>query len=118
MADKFSSELVRGSLDLMVLSVLADGPKYGYRIAQRLREVSGEMVSMPAGTMYPLLHRLEDDKLISSSWDDSTGRRRKWYRLTPAGRRRLSQQARQWQAYADVVGRLLAPALDPSFVPT
>ncbi len=118
MGDKFSSELVRGSLDLMVLSVLADEPKYGYRIAHRLREVSGEMVSMPAGTLYPLLHRLEDDKLIRSKWDDSTGRRRKWYELTAAGRRRVAQQAIQWQEYADVVTRLLTPVLDPSFAPT
>ena len=117
MTDKFNSELVRGSLDLMVLSILADGPKYGYRIAQSLREASGDLVGMPAGTLYPLLHRLEDDKLIQSRWDDSTGRRRKWYELTAAGRSRVHQQARQWQAYVAVVERLLTPVLDPSFSP-
>ena len=85
--DKFSSELMRGSLDLMVLSILADGPKYGYLIQQRLREASRDMARLQAGTLYPLLHRLEADKLIKSRWDDSTGRRRKWYDLSSRGPR-------------------------------
>jgi DNA-binding PadR family transcriptional regulator len=115
--DKFSSELMRGSLDLMVLSILADGPKYGYLIQQRLREASRDMARLQAGTLYPLLHRLEADKLIKSRWDDSTGRRRKWYELSAAGRARLKQQAKQWQEYAECLRALLAPVLDPPAQP-
>ena len=61
----------------MVLSVLAEAPLYGYRIGQSLRDASCGMVDVQAGTLYPLLHRLEDDKLIKSKWDKSTGRRRR-----------------------------------------
>lgn len=113
MTEKLSPDLMRGSLDLMVLAVLAEGPMYGYRIAQALEESTRGMVQVKAGTLYPLLHRLKDDGLIRSRWDHSTGRKRKWYELTAAGRRRLKQQARQWSAYAECLQRLLAPVLQP-----
>ncbi len=110
--EKFQRDLLRGSLDLMVLSVLADGAKYGYLIQKEIREASSDQVGMQAGTLYPLLHRLEADKLIRSRWDDSTGRRRKWYDLTALGKRRLKRQAEQWSEYARCVSRLLASVLD------
>lgn len=115
--EPFGPELLRGSLDLMVLSVLASGPQYGYVIGQRLREASRGLASVPAGTLYPLLHRLEADKLIKSRWDESTGRRRKWYQLTAAGRKRLTRQAHQWHEYAECLRRLLAPVLDAGWDP-
>ena len=108
MSDKFQRELLRGSLDLMVLSVLAGGKKYGYLIQKQLRETSGQRVELAAGTLYPILHKLEDDKLIRSSWDETTGRKRKWYELTAAGQRRLKAQAAEWLDYADCIRRLLA----------
>jgi len=112
MQDKFGPELMRGCLDLMVLSVLAEAPLYGYRIGQSLRDASCGMVDVQAGTLYPLLHRLEDDKLIKSKWDKSTGRRRKWYKLTPAGLRRLKQRANQWYRYAECIKCMLSPVLE------
>jgi len=111
MAEKFSPQLMRGSLDLMLLSILAEEPKYGYLMQQRLREVSGDMVDLQAGTLYPILHRLENEKLVKSRWDDTSGRRRKWYSLTSAGRKRLAQQARQWNDYAECIRQLIAPIL-------
>lgn len=111
MQDKFDSQLMRGSLDLMVLSILAEEPQYGYSIQQKLKEASSAKVDLKAGTLYPLLHRLESDKLIKSQWDDSTGRRRKWYELTAAGRKRMKQQAHQWHAYVDCIQSLLPPQL-------
>ena len=113
MAQAKSSEWVRGSMDLMVLSTLAEGPKYGYLIGQRLDEVSGGMVRVQAGTLYPLLHRLESDKLVRHRIDTSTGRRRKWYELTAAGERRLRQRAVEWHQYAECLRDLLAPVLGP-----
>lgn len=107
---KFERELVRGSLDLMVLSVLAGGKKYGYLIQKEVREASAARVELPAGTLYPLLHRLEDDGLVRATWDDSTGRQRKWYELTAAGRKRLSVQAQEWADYAACIKQLLAVA--------
>src|SRR5688572_7617297 len=92
----------------MVLSVLAGGKRYGYLIQKEVREASGSRVDLQAGTLYPLLHRLEDDGLVRSSWDDSTGRQRKWYELTAAGRKRLSAQAQEWADYAECIRQLLS----------
>jgi len=117
MNPKLDSELLRGSLDLMILSALLDGPKYGYLLQQRLRESSEGRVELMAGTMYPLLQRLETDKLVKTKWDDSTGRRRKWYELTPAGRARLTQQAAEWQAYVDCLKQMLAPVFSGKLKP-
>jgi PadR family transcriptional regulator PadR len=116
MMDRFSAELMRGSLDLMVLSVLVRGPQYGYSIQQNLREVTRGRVPLPAGTLYPLLHRLETEKLIRSRWDETTGRRRKWYEITKTGNTRLGTQAGQWLAYADCIRGLLeaVPGLRPA----
>ena len=114
MADPFQRDLLRGSLDLMVLSVLADGPKYGYLLQKRIRETSADRVKLQAGTLYPLLHKLEADKLIRAKWDKSTGRKRKWYEITATGRRRLTFQANQWQQYVDCLQRLLEPVLQAS----
>jgi DNA-binding PadR family transcriptional regulator len=108
---KFNPELMRGSLDLMVLSVLAGGAKYGYLLQAELRDASRGLVDIQAGTLYPLLHRLETDKLIRCKWDDSTGRRRKWYELTETGRKRLAVQAREWHEYAECIRSLLGPVL-------
>lgn len=114
MAASIDSELLRGSLDLMVLAVLADGPKYGYLIQQRLRDTSGSRVDLQAGTLYPLLHRLEADKYVRTRWETETGRRRKWYELTAAGRRRLQDQTRAWQEYVDCLRAFLgAPSAAP-----
>lgn len=114
--DRFSAELMRGSLDLMVLSVLTQGSQYGYSLQQRLRDATAGRVPLSAGTLYPLLHRLETEKLIRSRWDDSTGRRRKWYEITRSGRARLGSQAGQWLAYAECIRSLLdtVPGLSPA----
>ncbi len=110
MSGKFQRDLVRGSLDLMILSVLAGGKKYGYAIQKEVREASGARVDLAAGTLYPLLHKLEDERLVKASWDDSTGRQRKWYELTAAGRKRLTAQAQEWADYAECVRQLLTGA--------
>jgi len=107
MTEKFKSDLMRGSLDLMVLSVLAREPQYGYSIQQELQKVSHKKVQLPAGTLYPLLHRLEGEKYIRSWVDSSTGRQRKWYELTAKGKKRLVSQAQQWREYADCIYSLI-----------
>lgn len=114
MSQRANGDFLRGSTDLMVLSVLADGPKYGYLIQQRLSEVSHGRVDLKAGTLYPLLHRLESAKLLKSREDSTTGRKRKWYDLTAQGKRRLTKQATEWQEYARCLQKLLAPVLAAS----
>ena len=108
MSDKFQSDLLRGSLELMVLSVVAQESVYGYLIQKKLNLASDGKVKLPAGTLYPLLHRLESSKLIKSRWDVTTGRKRKWYNVTARGKKRLQQQATQWQQYADCVSQLIS----------
>ena len=109
MGERMGPDLLRGSLDLMVLSLLARGSTYGYQLQQSLREASGDLVQVQAGTLYPLLHRLEADGLIHSQWDDSTGRRRKWYELTKKGQKQLATQADQWDQYVACIQLLLTP---------
>lgn len=109
--DSLNPELVRGSIELMVLSTLSDGAKYGYLIQQRLRESSGELVDLKAGTLYPILHKLEQDKFVKSKWDSSTGRRRKWYELTATGRKQLIHRAREWRDYVACLQSILNPVL-------
>ncbi|UCD29038.1 MAG: helix-turn-helix transcriptional regulator, partial [Planctomycetota bacterium] len=81
-------------------------------IQKRIREASRNMVRLQAGTLYPLLHRLEEAGAVSSRWDKTTGRERKWYELTDSGQRRLNKQAIQWHEYSDCIRRLLKPVMD------
>lgn len=118
MTDSFDRELVRGSLDLMVLSVLADGPSYGYLIQKEVIKASAGMIDLKAGTLYPLLHRLEADGWVKGKLEDSVGRKRKWYRLTAAGRRQLRSRANQWLEYATCIRRLLNVALGEDVSPS
>ncbi len=109
MSNRFGPDLLRGSLDLMVLSVLAHGSTYGYDLQQKLLAASNELVQLQAGTLYPLLHRLEADKLIRSRWEASTGRKRKWYEITAAGKQRLKTQTAEWDRYVACIQSMLAP---------
>lgn len=103
----FRRDLLRGSLDLMVLSVLMDGAKYGYMIQKHLKQASQGRVELMAGTLYPILHRLESEQLIRSRWEESGARSRKWYEITEAGIRCLRQQADEWTEFAFCMERLL-----------
>lgn len=117
MADKTSGDMIRGNLDLLVLSTLAMEPKYGYLIQQSLAGATGGLMNVQAGTLYPMLHRLEAEHLIRSRWDDTTGRKRKWYELTPAGQKQLHRQAHQWREYADCMWRMISPVFGPACSP-
>ena len=108
----FDRDLLRGSLDLMVLSDLGDGPRYGYQILGSLRERSDGRVELKAGTLYPILHKLERDGCVRCWWDDATGRDRKWYALTEKGRGRLHTDTRAWLDYAACVRGILRPVVD------
>jgi len=91
----------------MVLSVVSRESQYGYSIQKHLNLATEGQVILPAGTLYPLLHKLESRKLIRSRWDDSSGRRRKWYEITAKGRTVLERQTSLWRQYVDCVGTLL-----------
>ncbi|MDX1571019.1 MAG: helix-turn-helix transcriptional regulator [Xanthomonadales bacterium] len=92
-------DLVAASSTPLVLAILAEGDSYGYAILQRVRELSGGTMEWTDGMLYPVLHRLERSRLVESRWEKAdTGRRRKYYRVTEAGRRQLEEERRQWQA--------------------
>jgi DNA-binding PadR family transcriptional regulator len=97
------AEALKGHLDGMLLAVLETGPAHGYAIIEALRAGSGGAFDLPTGTVYPALHRLESLGLIASSWSDGSGRKRRVYTLTAAGRKALSAQRTGWQEFAEAV---------------
>ncbi|MGH9631227.1 MAG: PadR family transcriptional regulator [Bryobacteraceae bacterium] len=102
------SDLPQGTLDLLILKTIALGPVHGYAIAQRLQQISGEVVQVPGGSLYPALHRLENRKLIAAEWGETdTGREAKFYRLTRLGRKQLLTGSQSWQRLSDAVGIIL-----------
>ena len=105
------SDLPQGTLDLLILKVIALGPVHGYAIARRLEEVSRGVVQVPEGSLYPALHRLENRRLLTADWKETeTGRDAKFYRLTRKGRKHLEGEAASWQRFIDAVGLILAMA--------
>ena len=109
MPDK--SDLPQGTLDLLILQVVAAGAIHGYAIAQRLQLISRDVVQVPQGSLYPALHRLENRGLLTADWKPSdTGRESKFYRLTPQGRKQLKAEAASWQRLAEAIGLILKTA--------
>ena len=104
-------ELLRGTLDLLVLKVLAPGPDHGYGIARRIRQRSQGALLVEEGSLYPALHRLERRGWLESEWGASEGNRKaKFYRLSRTGRRELTAREREWEAMSSAIARVLAPA--------
>jgi DNA-binding PadR family transcriptional regulator len=101
------AEALKGHLDGLILAVLESEPAHGYAIIERLKQRSGGELSLPEGTVYPALHRLEAAGLLSSSWADGS-RRRRVYRLTRAGRRELAGRRGEWKVFANVMEAVLA----------
>lgn len=98
------SQLLKGTVPFLVLSVLADGELYGYQIAQRIRDRSGAFLAPSEVSLYPALHRLERDGAVAAEWRASElGPRRRYYSLTPAGQKLLSEARAEWQAFTGVV---------------
>jgi len=104
-------ERLKGNLDLLILEVLAARPAHGYDVIVSLRARSSGVFDLPEVTVYPALYRLEASGLLTSSWTSGSGRRRRVYSLTAAGRKALTDQRRQWREFTAAVGAVLgAPA--------
>jgi PadR family transcriptional regulator, regulatory protein PadR len=105
------SDLPQGTLDLLILKVVGLGPVHGYAIAQRLQQVSRDVVQVPQGSLYPALHRLENRGFLAADWQETeTGREAKFYRLTRKGRAQLDTEAASWQRLTQAVGLILEMA--------
>ena len=103
------SELPQGTLDLLILKTVALGPVHGYAIAQRLQQISRDVVQVPGGSLYPALHRLENRKLLAAEWRQTETRRdAKFYRLTRRGRAHLEAESASWQRLSEAIGLILS----------
>jgi PadR family transcriptional regulator PadR len=101
-------EMLKGHLDMIVLAALSSGPAHGYAVIQEIRRRSGGAFDLPEGTIYPVLHRLEQTGLLSSRWTAAdSGRQRRVYSLTRHGRRALASQRAVWRRFADAIGELV-----------
>ena len=96
-------EALKGHLDLLLLSILANGPAHGYAIIESLRARSKGTFDLPEGTVYPALHRLEDQGLLQSSWSEDSGRRKRIYQLTPKGQQALNARQDEWLKFSKAV---------------
>lgn len=108
-------ELKRGSLELIVLHLLASGEAYGYEIVTKLSERTGGALEITDGTLYPVLYRLERGGFVTVRWETpERGVPRKYYRLTPAGRAELRRLSREWTTFAQAMTRLIHPTPEES----
>jgi transcriptional regulator len=105
------TDLLQGTLDLLILQIVALGPLHGYAIAQRLQQVSRDALQVQQGSLYPALHRLEEQGWLKAEWRDTeTGREAKFYRLSNAGRKQLERERSDWQRLAKAVALVLKTA--------
>ena len=104
-------ELLQGTLDLLILRTLLPGPSHGHSIARHIQQTSEDLLKVEAGSLYPALHRLEAKGWVAASWEHSEkGKRAKYYRLTPAGRKQLGTEESKWHAFSRAMGLILRPA--------
>src|ERR1700687_2076375 len=105
------SDLIQGTLDLLILRTISHEPKHGWAIAKRIQQASDEVLQVTQGALYPALHRLEQQGWISAEWRASeTGREAKFYSLTPAGRAQLKKELAQWERLSNAVGLVIRTA--------
>ena len=103
-----ATDLLQGTLDLLILRVLAQEPMHGWGVAQRIQLISRDTLTVNQGSLYPALHRLEHRGWIAATWGVSENNRKaKFYRLTPKGRRQLDRANEEWRAFSTAVNRVL-----------
>ena len=99
------TDLVQGTLDLLILKTLSLEPMHGWAVGQRIQQVSNDVLQVQQGSLYPALHRLEQQGWICAEWGDSENNRRaKFYSLTPSGKKRLGEEMRQWERLSAAIG--------------
>ncbi|HXN93658.1 MAG TPA: PadR family transcriptional regulator [Candidatus Acidoferrales bacterium] len=105
------TELLKGTLDMLILKIVAAGPIHGYAISQRIQQISKDFFQVPQGSLYPALHRLEEQDWLDAQWKDtSTGREAKFYTLTRKGRKQLETEVSNWERLSDAVALILRTA--------
>lgn len=111
MSDDNKNEFLKGTMDMLILKVVALGPIHGYAISQRIQQISKDFFQVQQGSLYPALHRLEDRGWLRADWRESeTGRDAKFYTLTRKGRKQLETELAYWERLSDAVGLILRTA--------
>lgn len=106
-----SNELLHGTLETLILKSIVRGPRHGYAIARWLEDATGDVLQIEDGSLYPALYRLEQRQLIEAEWGTSElGRKAKFYRITPLGRKRLAASTEQWSRFSAAVSKVLLPS--------
>jgi transcriptional regulator len=101
------AELLQGTLDMLIMQTLVRGPEHGHGIGQAIQQGSGDLLNIEAGSLYPALHRLERQGLVTSEWKLSQNKQRaKYYRLTPAGRKQLAAEESKWDLLVQAITRV------------
>jgi len=109
--DPQKSDLLQGTLDVLILKIVALGPSHGYAIAQRIRQISKAVLQVQQGSLYPALHRLEKRGWLRAEWGEAeTGREAKFYSLTKAGRKQLEAETANWDRLSEAVTMILRTA--------
>lgn len=108
---KVSKELIKGSTSLLVLSVLKQSDMYGYKIIKEIEKQSEDVFVLKEGTLYPILHALEEENFLESYWEDTEGRKRKYYHITKKGLKCLKEKQQEWQVFSTSVNKVLGTAL-------
>ena len=104
-------EILQGTLDVLILRTLLPGPAHGHAIAKHIQRTSEDLLQVETGSLYPALHRMEANGWIDASWELSDkGKRAKYYRLTPRGRKQLVAEQSKWESFARAMGLILNPA--------
>lgn len=112
---KGNIDLLQGTLDLLILKTLSWGPAHGYAVARWIQQLTGSVLQVGEGSLYPALHRLEEREWIGSEWQLSENNRRaKFYRLTPKGRAQLRAESATWSQFVDAVAKVLAATEQPA----
>lgn len=104
---KISKELLKGSTKMLILEMVKDENMYGYQMIKKLKEKSNSVFEFKEGTLYPILHSLEEKGLISSYWDDTTGKKRKYYAITTKGKKSLKEKNEEWKIFSESVNRVI-----------
>ena len=103
-------ELLQGTLDVLILRTLLGKPKHGHAIAKHIQRTSEDLLQIETGSLYPALHRLEAKGWVAASWELSDkGKRARYYRLTPSGRRQLAAEQSKWETFSRAMGLILRP---------
>src|SRR3954470_11144496 len=104
-------DLLRGTLDLLILRTLLPGPSHGHAVAKHIQRTSEDLLQVETGSLYPALYRLQAKGVIAASWELSDkGKRARYYRITPKGRKQLAAEHSKWNAFTRAMGLLLKPA--------